>query len=99
MNFSWLSLPLIVNLIGPAKTKQFVIMNRNEPAKTLYDWGRLIEANTMIVLSPIDNIVGMKDACGDLTITMEILRATRDNPQRFWVLCGGDALTFPMLSL
>jgi len=43
MNFSWLSLPLIVNLIGPAKAKQFVIMSRNEPARTLYDWGWLDE--------------------------------------------------------
>jgi 4-hydroxy-tetrahydrodipicolinate synthase len=60
---------------------------------------RLIEAKTMIALSGIDNIVGMKDACGDMMITMEIIRATRKNPKKFYVLCGDDALTFPMLSL
>ncbi len=60
---------------------------------------RLIEAKTMIALSKIDNIVGMKDACGDLTTTMEIIRATRNNPEKFYTLCGEDALTFPMLSL
>jgi 4-hydroxy-tetrahydrodipicolinate synthase len=53
----------------------------------------------MIELAKIDNVVGMKDACGDLTVTMEIIRATRDREKKFYVLCGEDALTFPMLSL
>jgi enoyl-CoA hydratase len=43
MNLSWLSLPLIVNLIGPAKAKRFVILGKNEPAQTLYEWGWLDE--------------------------------------------------------
>jgi 4-hydroxy-tetrahydrodipicolinate synthase len=60
---------------------------------------RLIEAKTMIELSTIDNIVGMKDACGDLTLTMEIIRATRNREKKFYVLCGEDALTFPMMAL
>jgi 4-hydroxy-tetrahydrodipicolinate synthase len=60
---------------------------------------RLIEAKTMIELSKIDNIIGMKDACGDMMITMEIIRATRNNQKKFYVLCGEDALTFPMLAL
>ena len=53
----------------------------------------------MIALSKIDNIIGMKDACGDMMITMEIIRATRNNQKKFYVLCGEDALTFPMLAL
>jgi 4-hydroxy-tetrahydrodipicolinate synthase len=60
---------------------------------------RLIEAKTMIELSKIDNIIGMKDACGDMMITMEIIRAMRNNKKKFYVLCGEDALTFPMLAL
>jgi 4-hydroxy-tetrahydrodipicolinate synthase len=60
---------------------------------------RLIEAKTMITLSQIDNIVGMKDACGDLMITMEIIQATRNNRDKFYILCGEDALTFSMLAL
>lgn len=60
---------------------------------------RLIEAKTMIALSEIDNIIGMKDACGDLMVTMEIIRATRNNLKKFYVLCGEDALMYPMLSL
>jgi 4-hydroxy-tetrahydrodipicolinate synthase len=60
---------------------------------------RLIEAKTMIALSKIDNIIGMKDACGDMMITMDIIRATRNNQKKFYVLSGEDALTFPMLTL
>lgn len=41
MNLSWLALPLIVNLIGPAKAKRFVILSQNEPARTLQEWGWL----------------------------------------------------------
>jgi len=67
----------------------------NIPART----GRLIEAKTMIALSEIDNVAGMKDACGDLMITMDIIGATRGREKKFYVLCGEDALTFPMLAL
>jgi len=67
----------------------------NIPSRT----GRLIEAKTMVELSKIDNICGMKDACGDLMMTMEIMRATRSSKKKFYVLCGEDALTFPMMTL
>jgi 4-hydroxy-tetrahydrodipicolinate synthase len=67
----------------------------NIPSRT----GRLIEAKTMIALSKIDNIIGMKDACGDMMITMDIIRATRNSKKKFYVLSGEDALTFPMLTL
>jgi len=67
----------------------------NIPSRT----GRLIEAKTMIALSQIDNIIGMKDACGDMMITMDIMRATRNNKKKFYVLSGEDALTFPTLTL
>jgi len=60
---------------------------------------RLIEAKTMIALSEMDNVVGMKDASGDLMITMDIIRETRNRPKKFYVLCGEDALTFSMLNL
>jgi 4-hydroxy-tetrahydrodipicolinate synthase len=60
---------------------------------------RLIEAKTMITLSQIDNIIGMKDACGDMMVTMDIMRATRNSKKKFYVLSGEDALTFSMLGL
>jgi enoyl-CoA hydratase/carnithine racemase len=43
MNLSWLALPLMVNILGPAKAKRFVILSKKEPAETLYEWGWLDE--------------------------------------------------------
>lgn len=78
-----------------AKSTKLPLFIYNIPSRT----ARLIEAKTMIALSQMDNIIGMKDACGDLAITMEIIRSTRVSPKKFYVLCGEDALTYPMLAL
>ena len=78
-----------------AKATKLPLFIYNIPSRT----GRLIEVKTMVALSQIDNIIGMKDACGDMMITMDIIRATRNNQKKFYVLCGEDALTFPMLTL
>ena len=43
MNLCWLSLSLVVNLVGPAKAKRFVILGEHESARTLCDWGWLDE--------------------------------------------------------
>jgi len=41
MNLSWISLPLVVHLIGPARAKQMVIGADRIDAKTLFSWGFL----------------------------------------------------------
>jgi len=41
---SWVSLPLCVRLVGPARAKRMVILGQKEDAKTLLDWGFLDEA-------------------------------------------------------
>ncbi|MDI6755567.1 MAG: dihydrodipicolinate synthase family protein, partial [Thermodesulfobacteriota bacterium] len=78
-----------------AKATKLPLFIYNIPSRT----GRLIETRTMIELSKIDNIIGMKDACGDMMITMDIMRGTRGGPKKFYVLSGEDALTFPMMAL
>jgi len=78
-----------------AKATRLPLFIYNIPSRT----GRLIETKTMIALSKIDNIIGMKDACGDMMITMDIMRATRQSSKKFYVLCGEDALTFSMMGL
>lgn len=40
---SWVSLPLCVNLVGPAKAKRLVILGKKENAQTLLEWGFLDE--------------------------------------------------------
>jgi 4-hydroxy-tetrahydrodipicolinate synthase len=78
-----------------AKATRLPLFIYNIPSRT----GRLIETKTMVDLSKIDNIIGMKDACGDLMITMDIMRATRQSSKKFYVMCGEDALTFAMMAL
>lgn len=67
----------------------------NIPSRT----GRNIEPQTIVGLSKIDNIIGLKDASGSLMQTMEIIEGTKDSPQKFYVLSGEDALTYPMMCL
>lgn len=39
MNMSWQSVPRFVNLVGPAKTKQLLLLAERVPATTAMDWG------------------------------------------------------------
>ena len=43
MSLSWVSVPLCVHLVGPARAKRFVILGQRELAKTLLEWGFLDE--------------------------------------------------------
>ncbi len=46
-------------------------------------------------LSEIDNIVGIKDTSGDITLTCEYIRQNRDHD--FAVVAGKDTMIFPVL--
>ena len=39
MNMSWASIPRLVHLVGPARTKEIVIFAERVPARDAYDWG------------------------------------------------------------
>lgn len=39
INLQWLSLPLCVRLIGPARAKRMIMLGDRENAQTLLDWG------------------------------------------------------------
>ena len=39
MNMSWGSLPRIVNLVGPARAKQMVVLAERVPVRQAQDWG------------------------------------------------------------
>lgn len=60
---------------------------------------REIELQTLITLSETRNIVGVKDAVGDLAKTAEIVAATQAAPGGFEVYCGADELNLPMLAV
>jgi len=64
----------------------------NVPSRTVTN----LAADTIIRLSKIDNIVGVKEASGNLGQIAEIIQGTREN---FLVYSGNDSDTFPILAL
>ncbi len=62
----------------------------NVPGRT----GVNMASETVVELSKIDTIVGIKEASGDLVKSSQIARDTRDD---FCVLSGEDALNLPIL--
>lgn len=64
----------------------------NVPGRT----GSNIEAKTALRLAEIDNIIGIKEASGNLSQIMNILRS---RPEDFLVLSGDDALSLALIAL
>ncbi len=76
--------------IAESTAKDVIIYNI--PHRT----GRNIENETIRRLAAIKNIVGVKDACGSITQTMDLLM---NRPDNFSVMAGEDMLYFAMLAL
>ncbi len=55
-----------------------------------------IDVNTLVRLSAIPTVVGVKEASGNLTQVCEICKAV---PSDFIVLSGDDALTLPIMAV
>jgi 4-hydroxy-tetrahydrodipicolinate synthase len=64
----------------------------NVPSRTVIN----LAAETVIKLSQIDNIVGVKEASGNLGQISEIIQGTKED---FLVYSGNDSDTFPILTL
>jgi 4-hydroxy-tetrahydrodipicolinate synthase len=64
----------------------------NVPGRT----GVNVEPATLARLAPIANIVGVKEASGNVSQMCEIVRAV---PPNFLVLSGDDALTLPLMAV
>jgi 4-hydroxy-tetrahydrodipicolinate synthase len=64
----------------------------NVPGRT----GVNVDVATIVRLSAIPNIIGVKEASGNVTQMCEICRAVPDD---FLVLSGDDALTLPVMSV
>jgi len=61
-----------------------------------YRTGRNIENKTIHKLAELKNIVGIKDSCGDIRQSMELLL---NRPDNFDILTGEDILTYTTLTL
>ncbi|WP_088239563.1 4-hydroxy-tetrahydrodipicolinate synthase [Calothrix rhizosoleniae] len=64
----------------------------NIPGRT----GQNLHADTVARLAEVENIVGVKEASGDLDQVSAICRLT---PQEFQIYSGDDSLTLPMLAV
>jgi len=73
-----------------AKSTRLPILLYNNPGRT----GVNISANFVVRASKIENIVGIKDSSGDLTLTAEYIRRTDET---FSVLAGRDTLIYGTL--
>jgi len=56
-----------------------------------------ISANLLERLSDVPNIVGVKESSGDMTLTAEFIRRTRDKNKEFKVIAGRDILILSTL--
>jgi len=75
-----------------AESTRLPIVLYNVPGRT----GCNIEPATLVRLAGIKNIVGVKEASGNISQIAEICRTV---PAGFKVLSGDDALTLPLMSL
>jgi 4-hydroxy-tetrahydrodipicolinate synthase len=75
-----------------AESTTLPIILYNVPART----GCNIEPATLVRLSSIRNIVGVKEASGNMTQMCEVCRSV---PPDFIVLSGDDAVTLPLMAV
>jgi 4-hydroxy-tetrahydrodipicolinate synthase len=73
-----------------AKATRLPVLLYNNPGRT----GVTISANFVVLASKVENIVGIKDSSGDLTLTAEYIRRT---DEKFSVLAGRDTLIYGTL--
>jgi 4-hydroxy-tetrahydrodipicolinate synthase len=75
-----------------AESANIPIILYNVPGRT----GVNMTAQTVAQLAEVPNIVGVKEASGNLSQVCDIIRMT---PRKFCVLSGEDSLFFPMMAL
>jgi 4-hydroxy-tetrahydrodipicolinate synthase len=75
-----------------AESTPLPIILYNVPGRT----GVKIELSTLLRLAAIPNVVGVKEASGNVTEMCEICRSV---PPDFIVLSGDDALTLPLMAI
>jgi 4-hydroxy-tetrahydrodipicolinate synthase len=83
---------LVQHFRAIADSTPLPIIVYNVPGRT----GVNIDVNTLVRLAAIPNVVGVKEASGNVTQVCEICKAV---PSDFLVLSGDDALTLPVMAV
>lgn|SRR5574344_450271 len=84
---------LVMHFKSIAEVSPVPVMLYNVPGRTSCN---MAAETTLQLAEECPNIIGVKEASGNITQIMEILRC---KPQHFQVLSGDDALTYPMIAL
>lgn len=82
---------IVAHFRAVAESTDLPVILYNVPGRT----GGNIEARTTLALAGMPNVIGIKEASGNMGQIMEILR---DRPPHFSVLSGDDSLTLPVMA-
>lgn len=77
--------------VAVAKNASLPVLIYNVPGRT----GVNMTAETTIRLSKVDNIIGIKEATGDIT---QVLQIIKNVPKGFLVISGDDMLALPLVT-
>ncbi|PKR80093.1 4-hydroxy-tetrahydrodipicolinate synthase [Brumimicrobium salinarum] len=83
---------IVAHFKAIAEVAQKPIILYNVPGRT----GSNMSVTTILELAQINNIIGVKEASGDINQVMELLKSV---PENFVVLSGEDALTMPIVAM
>jgi 4-hydroxy-tetrahydrodipicolinate synthase len=83
---------LVQHFRAIADSTPLPIIVYNVPGRT----GVNIDVNTLVRLAAIPNVIGVKEASGNVTQVCEVCKAV---PSDFLVLSGDDALTLPIMAV
>jgi 4-hydroxy-tetrahydrodipicolinate synthase len=83
---------IVAHYEAVAKETQFPLLVYNIPGRTASN----ILPETMVRLSGIEHVVGVKEACGDIDQIGQVIARC---PESFAVLSGDDSYTLPLLTL
>lgn len=86
---------LVAHFTAIAGATDLPVLLYDIPSRT----GREIELDTLVTLSRVPNIIGVKDATGRADKAADVVLATRGAPGGFDVWSGADEVNLPLLSV
>ncbi len=86
---------LVAHFTAVAAATELPVLLYDIPSRA----GREIDVDTLVTLSRVPNIIGVKDAVGRADKSADVVLATRGAPGGFDVWCGADELNLPLLSV
>ncbi len=86
---------LVAHFTAVAAATDLPVMLYDIPSRT----GRELAVDTLVTLSRVENIIGVKDATARVDKAADVLLATRGAPGGFDVWSGSDEVNLPLLSL